>query len=376
MMLPHAHDELASWLISSGDTAANIQSIAGKFFQVSLLPYLVFLYFLTYKGNRTPATAIFGFQYLLVFVAAGIFGGVLTESTYGCILANADWIHGGSEALLTLSNVLIVFGFRNASIYKAPPAYENKLRTAAWAAAGLFAASVIAGSLLSLPAHAPFLLGLGNLPQSTVESLPWLAHTEPANALSLSTWLIHFSSVYEFLIAMDMIWKFSEITENESWKGLTWGMLPLHAGSIMACTFHFHYNDEKLQFLILLQGVLTLLGNSTIAYASYRIAQSNGWMPDNLLDLFPMSNTSFRAIQGEVAAMKPLVTRKPNDTELSLSLKIVGLTVLSSYIAKYGSLGVELSRSPNPFIALAVVLGIPTMTAAFYYNRAKEEGRY
>ncbi len=108
MMLPHAHDELASWLISSGDTAANIQSIAGKFFQVSLLPYLVFLYFLTYKGNRTPATASFGFQYLLVFVAAGIFGGVLTESTYGCILANADWIHGGSEALLTLSNVLIV----------------------------------------------------------------------------------------------------------------------------------------------------------------------------------------------------------------------------------------------------------------------------
>lgn len=109
MMTPHhATHELASWLVSNGDTAATIQAIAGKFFQVSLLPYLFFLYFLAFKGNRTAATATFGFQYLLVFVAAGIFGGVLTESTYECILANADWLHGGSEALLTLSNVLIV----------------------------------------------------------------------------------------------------------------------------------------------------------------------------------------------------------------------------------------------------------------------------
>lgn len=107
MITPHAH-ELASWLISNGDMAATIQSIAGKFFQVSLLPYLFFLYFLSFKGNRTATTATFGFQYLLIFVAAGIFGGVLTESTYGCILANSDWLHGGSEALLTLSNILIV----------------------------------------------------------------------------------------------------------------------------------------------------------------------------------------------------------------------------------------------------------------------------
>lgn len=103
---------MASWLICSGDDAAAaaslIQAIAGRFFQVSLLPYLAFLYFLAFRGNRTAATANFGFRYLLAFVAAGIFGGVLTEVTYGCILANADWLHGGSEALLTLSNVLIV----------------------------------------------------------------------------------------------------------------------------------------------------------------------------------------------------------------------------------------------------------------------------
>lgn len=267
-----------------------------------------------------------------------------------------------------------VFGFRNASIYKDPPTYEGKLRTVAWAATGLFAASVVVGTFLSLPAHAPFLLGLGDLPHSTVESLPWVIHTEPANALSIPTWMIHFSSVYEFLIAMDLIWKYAKVAEIEAWKGLTWAMLPLHAGSIMACTFHFHYNSEELQFLILLQGILTLLGNSTIAYATYRIARSNGWTLDNLLDPFPTSSTSVRAIRGAAAAEKPLVTRRSFDTELSLALKIFILTVLSSYIAKYGALGLDLSLDPNPFIALAVVLGVPTATAAFYYNRAKEEG--
>jgi len=185
--------------------------------------------------------------------------------------------------------------------------------------------------------------------------------------------MIHFSSVYEFLIAMDLIWRFAEITQNKTWKGLTWAMLPLHAGSIMACTFHLFYNAEQLQFLILMQGILTLLGNSTIAYATYRIARSNGWTVDDLLDLLPKSSTSVRAIRGDAAAVKPLATRKPTDTELSLVLKILGLTVLSSYTAKYGALGLDLSLAPNPVIALTVVLGIPTITAAFYYNRANRE---
>ena len=38
------------------------------FFQASLLPYLLFLYFLGFEGNRTPKVAQFGFQFLLLFV--------------------------------------------------------------------------------------------------------------------------------------------------------------------------------------------------------------------------------------------------------------------------------------------------------------------
>jgi hypothetical protein len=97
--------ESSSFLFASAET---IQSIAGKFFQISLLPYLLFLYFLNFRGNRTKSLVIFGFQFLLVFVAAGIFGGVISEANYDLILADTDWLHGACEAFLTISNILIV----------------------------------------------------------------------------------------------------------------------------------------------------------------------------------------------------------------------------------------------------------------------------
>ncbi len=87
------------------------QNLAGIFFQASLLPYLTFLYFLSFRGNRTPALGNFGFQYLLLFVLGTIPSGIITKSVYGLSLANVDWLHGGAEALLTMTNVLIVSEF-------------------------------------------------------------------------------------------------------------------------------------------------------------------------------------------------------------------------------------------------------------------------
>ena len=84
------------------------QNLAGIFFQASLLPYLGFLYFLSFRGNRTPNLGNFGWQYLLLFVLGTIPSGIITKSVYGLSLANVDWLHGGAEALLTMTNVLIV----------------------------------------------------------------------------------------------------------------------------------------------------------------------------------------------------------------------------------------------------------------------------
>jgi heme A synthase len=82
-------------------------------FAVSLFPYLGFLWFLT-KSGQTPRLALWGFYLLLLFVAITIPAGAYTQFVLGKSLANVDPIHGGAEFFLTLSNILVVLGFRQA----------------------------------------------------------------------------------------------------------------------------------------------------------------------------------------------------------------------------------------------------------------------
>lgn len=82
-------------------------------FAVSLFPYLGFLWFLTRSG-QTPRLALIGFYTLLVFVAVTIPAGLYAKTAYGANLADVDWLHGGAESFLTLSNILVVLGFRQA----------------------------------------------------------------------------------------------------------------------------------------------------------------------------------------------------------------------------------------------------------------------
>lgn len=82
-------------------------------FALSLFPYLVFLGFLTRSG-QAPRLALWGFYGTLVFVAVTIPAGLYARSTYGTGLANVDWLHGAAESLLSLTNILLVLGFRQA----------------------------------------------------------------------------------------------------------------------------------------------------------------------------------------------------------------------------------------------------------------------
>ena len=82
-------------------------------FAVSLFPYLGFLWFIT-KSGQTPRLAMIGFYALLVFVAVTIPAGIYAKQAYGAELANVDWLHGSAELFLTLSNILVVLGFRQA----------------------------------------------------------------------------------------------------------------------------------------------------------------------------------------------------------------------------------------------------------------------
>jgi len=348
------------------------QNLAGIFFQQSLLPYLAFLYFLSFRANKIPAVANFGFQYILFFVASTIPAGIVSKAVYETSLANVDWLHGWAELLLTTANILIVWGLKEAST--SPDQTPVGIpRLATIGSFGLFAAGCAFGpGTIGWEAHTGFMAGIGDLSTATVESLPWVTHTEPINGLTIPTWAIHFSSVIEYLIAMDLVWKYAEVTNNEKWKGMTWGMLPLHASGVCACTYHFFYNPSSLQFVVSAQAGLTLLGNITCAIAAFRIAKANGWTFSEANPFKGDDDTSGLVADG--IAAEALVLREPVESNLVLASKVAAGTLFLSYAVKYGSLGIDLPFEANSAVAVAMVLGIPGITAFSYYQRSNASG--
>jgi hypothetical protein len=244
-------------------------------------------------------------------------------------------------------------------------------RNLALGAFALFAACIALGPSIGFEGHSAFLFGLGDLPADMTTSLPWVTHSEPVNALSIPTWAIHFSSVIEYLIAMGLVWKFADVTGNPKWKGLTWGMLPLHASGVCACTYHFFYNPAVLQFVVSMQAGLTLLGNLTCAIAAFRIAQSNGWTLDEV-NPFPKSATNPRGLVADGIAASPLTLAEPTESNQVLAAKVLAATLSLSYLVKYGELGLDLPFEPNAPIALAMIVSVPAFTAYTYYQKSPD----
>jgi len=58
---------------------------------------------------------------------------------------------------------------------------------------------------------------------------------------------------------MVLVWQYGEKSGNESWKGLSWGMV-----------------------LVALQAALTVIGNATMCFAAFRIYKSSGGSSKNL----------------------------------------------------------------------------------------------
>nr|AUG32171.1 putative conserved membrane protein [Paulinella longichromatophora] len=79
-------------------------------FILSLFTYIPFLWW-AQRSNRFPKIALFGFFSTLLFVLVSILGSILAKMNYEANLVEIDFLHGGAEFFLTLSNLLIVIGF-------------------------------------------------------------------------------------------------------------------------------------------------------------------------------------------------------------------------------------------------------------------------
>ncbi|UFP94848.1 DUF2499 domain-containing protein [Gloeobacter morelensis] len=93
-------------------------------------------------------------------------------------------------------------------------------------------------------------------------------------ALSLPTWIIHIASVVEWTLAIALIWRYGERTGERSFRALCWGMLPALVGAMAVLVWHYFDNRPDLAYLGQLQAAMTLLGNTTLAFAAYLIYRS------------------------------------------------------------------------------------------------------
>ena len=94
------------------------------------------------------------------------------------------------------------------------------------------------------------------------------------HALSIPTWIIHVSSVIEWIAAIWLIWTYGEIKRDRTWWGLSFAMLPALVSAMCACTWHFFDNADSLRWLVTLQASMTVLGNVTLCAAAWWIWRS------------------------------------------------------------------------------------------------------
>lgn len=95
------------------------------------------------------------------------------------------------------------------------------------------------------------------------------------HALSIPTWIIHISSVIEWIAAIWLIWTYGEVSRNRAWWALSLAMLPALVSAMCACTWHFFDNPKSLEWLVTLQATMTLIGNFTLLAAAWWIWRSS-----------------------------------------------------------------------------------------------------
>ena len=92
--------------------------------------------------------------------------------------------------------------------------------------------------------------------------------------LSFATWVIHISSVLEWVVAIFTINKISSYKNYTYFFWLGLALIPNLIGAMCAITWHIYDNQDALYGLVTLQGIFTLIGNSTLALASIKISRA------------------------------------------------------------------------------------------------------
>jgi Protein of unknown function (DUF2499) len=203
--------------------------------------------------------------------------------------------------------------------------------------------------------------------------------------------------------------------DNPKWKGLTWGLLPLHTSGIIACVSHLFYNT--IPILVPLQALLTCIGNTSAAYASYRIARSNGWQWGSINNIpgtaflaklrttptsaettifssstpvdticidekndsttiqFPNGNASSKLL----VRFEDLGDVLARDNDYTFLIKLFFGCGIASHLIKYGELFIDVFPTSDGTTTLPLALGfiiIPSLLNAYKWYRRSEDPKF
>ena len=95
------------------------------------------------------------------------------------------------------------------------------------------------------------------------------------HALSIPTWIVHVSSVIEWIAAIWFIWQYAEASGYSAWHTMSFAMLPALVSAMCACTWHFFDNTTALSWLVTLQAAMTVVGNCTVCLSAWWIWQQS-----------------------------------------------------------------------------------------------------
>ena len=104
-----------------------------------------------------------------------------------------------------------------------------------------------------------------------MHTLDSIEKQELMHALSIPTWMVHVSSVIEWIAAMWLIWQYGELSGDRVWWFLAIAMFPALVSAMCACTWHFFDNAPDLEWLVTLQASMTVVGNFTLCIAAFYI---------------------------------------------------------------------------------------------------------
>ena len=366
------------------------ETLAGPLFGLSLFPYLAFIYFLNVDESECPKGVVVGFAACLLFVFLTIPAAIAAKVLYDVSLANCDWLHGSAESMLTITNLATVIPFRQALFAKGNgdstlPVSSTSYTPTLWLIGilTLFALGTALVPAISHPlVHTKYLNGFLDLPM-TFENFG--AHAEPDNALTIATWIIHVSSLVEFLVAMGFCWRWADVVKNPTWKGLTWGLLPLHSSGITACVSHLFYN--QIAILVPLQAFLTCVGNTSAAYAAFRIAISNGWKPKWSILPDSVNNNLRNLISNDLEESNPVDESQSlvgfedlgevlaNDNDATFLIKLFVGCALFSYLIKYGETFFNFPYDASVPLSFSMIF-IPSALNAYKWNRRSQDSSF